>query len=381
MQLGALKESIDGLVSAGPSAFGDADSMEALHREMARLEAVVTAASACFDTGGDWAVDGAQTAAAWLATRCHLPGGVARRRVRLGRTLRDLPVCAKAWMAGEINVAHVSAIANVRRPATEEALARDEELLVDDARQFRFEGFARLLAYWEQHADPDGSEDAEDRRSERRGVHLSESFDGMWFGKMTLDPISGAIVNDELRRLERELFEADWARARTEKGTEPTIADLARTPAQRRADALVEMATRSRIAPAGGRRPAPLFSVLVGYETLHGRICELANGTVVAPGALVPWLDQAYVERVVFGLDGRIDVSATARLFTGATRRAIEIRDRGCTHDYCDRTPDECQGDHVVPYAANGPTTQDNGQLLCGFHNRLRQPRPPPRSA
>ena len=70
------------------------------------------------------------------------------------------------------------------------------------------------------------------------------------------------------------------------------------------------MATRSRRAPADGVRPAPLFSVLVGYETLHGRICELENGTVLAPGALVPWLESAYFERAIFSLGTRVDVSA-----------------------------------------------------------------------
>ncbi len=44
------------------------------------------------------------------------------------------------------------------------------------------------------------------------------------------------------------------------------IDELARTSGQRRADALVEMATRSRTAPAEGIRPAPLFSVFVSYE-------------------------------------------------------------------------------------------------------------------
>ena len=74
----------------------------------------------------------------------------------------------------------------------------------------------------------------------------------------------------------------------------------------------------------------------------------------------------------------RVEVSATARLFTGATRREIELRDRCCTHDYCDRPADQCQGDHIVPFARGGPTIQDNGQLRCGFHNRLREKRSPP---
>ncbi len=209
-------------------------------------------------------------------------------------------------------------------------------------------------------------------------MYLDASFGGMWMGKITLDPISGTIVADELARLERQMFEADWAQARCELGREPTTADLSRTFAQRRADALVEMATRSRTAPADGRRPSPLFTVLVGYETLHGRTCELANGTVISPGALVSWLDEAYIERAVFGPGRRVEVSPTARLFTGATRRAVELRDRECTHPYCDLPAGDCEVDHVLPFSEGGATIQENGRMLCDFHNRLRNQRPPP---
>jgi hypothetical protein len=138
------------------------------------------------------------------------------------------------------------------------------------------------------------------------------------------------------------------------------------------------MAIRSRTAPADGRRPLPLFSVFVGYETMHGRICELANGSVVTPGSLLPWLDEALVERAVFEPNGRVEVSATTRLFTGATRRAIELRDRHCMHDFCDVPLDRCQADHIELASQGGPTTQENGRLLCGYHNRLRNQRPPP---
>ena len=200
----------------------------------------------------------------------------------------------------------------------------------------------------------------------------------MWLGKMTLDPVSGAIVADELTRIEQKLFEADWAEAKDSLGREPTLLDLARTPSQRRADALVEMATRSKTAPANGRRPAPLFTVLVDYPTLAGRVCELARSFVVTPGSLVPWLDEAIVERAVFTPPGRVEVGIKSRLFMGATRRAIEIRDGDCTHPYCDGSRHDLQVDHIVPYAQGGPTTQENGRLLCGEHNRQRNQRPPP---
>ncbi len=87
----------------------------------------------------------------------------------------------------------------------------------------------------------------------------------MWLGSMTLDPIAGAIVSEELARLEAELFEADRSEAKARLGRDPLSGELARTPGHRRADALVEMATRSKSAPADGHRPAPLFTVLVDF--------------------------------------------------------------------------------------------------------------------
>jgi hypothetical protein len=378
MELDVLTETIDHLAASDPSIYADAESIEVLHRQLARLEAVTTEAVDVFDHSGTWALDGARTASAWVATRCRLPRGEARRRTRLGRQLADLPQCRRAWAAGEINAAHVSTIGALRRESTAEALERDEAILVDQAKSLRFDQFNRVAAYWEQHADPDGTDEAAERRRDRRDVYLTASFDRGYLGKMTLDETSGATVSGELTRLERELFEADWAEAKENLSRDPKVEELSRTSAQRRADALVEMAIRSRTAPADGQRPAPQFSVLVGYETFHGRICQLANGTVVSPGSLLQWLDEAYLERVVFRPGCRVEVSPTVRLFSGATRRAIEVRDQECVHPYCDTPAPDCQVDHIVPAAEGGPTTQENGRLLCGFHNRLRNQRPPP---
>jgi len=105
-------------------------------------------------------------------------------------------------------------------------------------------------------------------------------------------------------------------------------------------------------------------------------ICQLANGTVVTPGSLLSYLDAAWLERVVFDGPRRvIDVGVRRRLFAGATRRAVEVRDRECFHDFCDLPAEDCQIDHVEPYAAGGLTTEENGRPACAFHNRERHRR------
>jgi len=375
MNLGVLTEVVDGLVGCDPSGLADPESIVELRRQMDRLEAVAARATAAFDASGEWRADGARSAATWLAVTCRRPRGEVSRDVRAGRVLRHLPVAEAAWLTGDINSAHVRLLAVVRRPATRDRLVADEAMLVDHAKTLGFAEFDRLLAYWEQHADPDGTDIDAYRQRDARRVQLSQSLGGMWFGDLRLDPLSGAGFSAELTRLERRLFEQDWAAARDRLGRVPTVEELGRTPGQRRADALVEMAARSAAAAAVGRRPRPLFTVLVDYDTLAGRVCELSDGTVIAPAAVLPWLDEALVERVVFDSPSRVlDVGIARRLFTGTTRRAVEVRDRFCYHGFCDLPSEACEVDHVIPWSQDGPTVQTNGRLACDHHNRNRPP-------
>jgi hypothetical protein len=342
----------------------------ALHRQLERLDAVATRAVAMFDATRDWEADGARSATAWIATRCRLPDHACRRRVQRGRGLRAAPMTEAAWVAGEVSQGHVDALLAARTPATVGAFERDEAVLVDFAVHLPFRHFQRATAYWRQLADPDGVElDAEARHAARR-LHLSQSTDGMWFLDGCLDPIGGAAVAGMLRRVEQELFASDWS---DREASLPL-----RTPAQRRADALVELSRRAGAVPAGARCPEPLFTVLVDYETLAGRVCELADeGAVVTPGELVGWLGEAWVERVVFDGPDRVkNIGVRRRIFTGATRRAVEVRDRECFHEFCDAPAGQGEIDHVVPYAAGGLTVESNGRAACRFHHRRRH-RPP----
>lgn len=67
-----------------------------------------------------------------------------------------------------------------------------------------------------------------------------------------------------------------------------------------------------------------------------------------------------------------IDVGAQRRFFTGALRRAIEIRDRICFHPSCDEVPQRPEVDHIDEAPKGGETTQENGQCGCDFHNLRR---------
>jgi len=367
----------DWLAENDSSLYCDATAIKALERQLSRFECTTALAVASFEQSGEWDRDGARTGTAWIDTTCHLPKYEARAQLRRGKALPELPVAAAAFASGDLGAAQVDVLVKVKSPVTQEALARDEAMLVQAGIDLKFAEFCRVVAYWEQHADPDGTEEADLARQARRDVYLVPSPDG-YLGKMNFGRIEGAIVSKELRRLEEELFLVDWAEAKERLGRDPRPHELARTPAQRRADAMLEMAVRSASAPADGRRPEPLFTVLIDYPTLLGRISQIEGGPVVTPGSLLPWIDEALFERIVFAPNTRIECSVTSRFFTGATRRAVEVRDLECQHEFCDLSAEKCQIDHIVPWSEGGLTEQSNGQVLCEYHNRLRYERPPP---
>jgi len=375
---------LDGLANTDLAALTDGDILEALedvYRAESRLVAQKARLVGEADARHAHAAERAQSLSQWIAHRCGVPAGAARNDLMLARSLRHLPDTAGKLADGDIGRHQATVIArHHQNPRTTEALERDEAMLAGEAARLPWPLFKRVAAYWGQLADPEGTDDDAEERRCRRRVKLRQGWGNDWAVDGLLDPIGGTVVDTALRRIEDELFAEDRAEAIARLGRTPHPFELRRTVDQRRADALVEMARRAMATPPGSRRPAPLVTILVGYETFAGRVCELADGAVVAPSDVAALLDDAVIERAVFEGPSRVMDIGEQRLFTGALRRAIELRDRTCTHPYCDAPVWRCDVDHKIPYAAGGPTTQDNGRLYCPFHNHDRQKpwHPPP---
>ena len=351
-----------------------------LHRVSARLRAIELSLTRAFDRRQAFRTDGSRSMAAWLARRCNTSPRSAKAQAGLARRLGLMPLTAAALAAGDIDEKHVEVLgrrADSSRPAVAAAFPAAETDLVELAKTLPFVDFVRAVRYWEDLVDEDAAEDQAESDHAARRFHCSETFRGNHALDGRLDVIGGTVFATALRRLEDELFGADWEAAKAVHGDATVLGDLARTPAQRRADALVEMARRAMAAPPGARLPEPLITVAVGLETFTGRVCELFNRTVVTPGQVARLLDAAYVERAVFAAPDRIiELGQHERFFRGGLRRVIEIRDRHCQHPGCRRPADECEVDHIVPWAHGGLPIQRNGRLLCGPHNRHRNKEP-----
>ena len=73
---------------------------------------------------------------------------------------------------------------------------------------------------------------------------------------------------------------------------------------------------------------------------------------------------------IVLGGKGEVlDVGRSQRLFTRKLRRAITARDGGCAAPDCSIYAPWCEAHHIQHWEHGGPTSVDNGVLLCSHHH------------
>jgi Domain of unknown function (DUF222) len=335
-----LDTAITDLLDVDPAELSDPELHElvvGLQRHHSRLAALRATLISAWDARGVWADDGSRSPASRLAREASLSVRTAKVELSRARNLRSMPHTTAALSDGSLSTDHVDLLARANTGSRTPWFADHEQTLVGQCQVLRFADCYRMVEYWRQRADAEATEDEGARLHDSRGASAAKTMDGMVDLRALMDPIGGSAFLDELQRLEHLLYLQD-----KKNGT-------MRTVRQRRADALVEMAVRSRTAHEGGLKPRPLITVLVGEQTL-AHLCQLACGTVVAPGLVVPLLSEADLERVVFDGPDRVIAVSRKRRFTGALRRAIEVRDRHCQHPSgCDEPADNCDVDHTTP--------------------------------
>ncbi len=245
-------------------------------RAEARLAAAKARLLAEWDRRKLWRSNGALRANVRLGNELGISPETAFVEMRRARKLRSMPHTFEAFARGDLSVDHVEMLCRANAGDLADQFPDSEKSLVEACVTQRFAAAARTIKYWRQYADPAGADFTGEQMRERRKLWWRRLPCGSISGGFRLDPVSAAIFTHELNHCERQLYRGEMA----EHG------EAIRALGQRRADALVEMATRSKTTPSNGKRPRPLYTVLVGYETFAGRLCELDDGTVLAPGQL-----------------------------------------------------------------------------------------------
>ncbi len=284
------------------------------------------------------------------------PAAVCRSRLGVAISLQGMPETRVAFAAGQIAESRVRLLAQAKELAPEE-FSRDEARLVAQTAVVSSQRLPQVLQEWRRSTDPEGTQAHVERRFACRALHLSDAWSGMLHLAGDLDPESGGIVQAALRSL------AEPAR--------PDPQDD-RTPAQRHADALVEICRRhldSTPSTASGR---PHLNITVPWEMLRkdSGLVDTEAGPISVETARRLACD-ATISRVTLQPDGTpAEAGPSRRVIPAPLRRALDLRDQGCTHPGCDVPARWCDAHHVQHWAHGGRTELANLRLLCRKHHR-----------
>ena len=310
-----------------------------------------------FNRRKDFAGDGYPSATAFLIHRCKMSPGRATRLVAQAKSLSQMTETARAWSDGRLSADQVRHLV-VAHDTNSEIFSEHEHGLVEAVEALGVHDTARAVTYWRQAVNTAAFEkDSADLHNMRR-VHLSKTFEGMGRLDGWLDPLSFEMV-----------------RAALDGATAPSTEADDRTPAQRRADALVDVARlaldEGRLPEKGGEKPHLLVMVSLDQLTSHGHgpsqgDAETVDGTVLSRSDLDYLSCDCSISRLVIGPNSEpLDIGRKSRVIPGAMRRAVIARDRHCQYPGCFRAARWCDVDHKIDWIHGGATKLSNLQLLC----------------
>lgn len=347
-----------------------------------------------------------------LATQAQVTPGEAATWVYAGRDITTHDAIREAALAGDVSVNQARAIDTVlgELPATltadQRAHAKQallERARVMDAKALSGQSRAILEEVAPEH---DAAEDELQRLdTQRRQAHAARTLTFVPDGR------GSVIIRGQLPVLDAAPFERlvqAYTTTRLSRehpadhpGTEPDT----RTPAQRRADALTALIAAHATAVAGPRPRAggedasreqngnrgrngnrlprlagdrPRVHVTMSYDHLHA---EAEQAGVLPDGARITAselrrlaCDADIVPVVLGGASEVLDVGREARLVTPEIRRALTLRDGGCTFPGCNAPAGGCEAHHIIPWWAGGATCLANLVLLCPHHHGTIEP-------
>ena len=339
---------------------------------------------------------------------------------RLGRVLTEYPVVGEALHAGHITVEHALQIGRLHQnPRVRPVVPAIAHVLADLAEHSSYDEFAEHVTRLIADLDQDGAFDDLKDSIEGRRARVVEVGGEVAVTAIGGDPIQAA----QMTAIFDAFAEAEYRRdveSRTERhGDDAAAHPLPRTASQRGFDALFAMFTAASASPEGRRFPDTVVNLVVDQDRAHDtlataglilpnerqialdddgeivdeeqllgdladaldddpeaflqRRCETARGTPVHQSVILRAMLTGHVRRVVLDAKGVvIDYGTKQRLFAGLARQAAMLLRRTCESPGCDMPAAWSQVDHNIEWADGGRTDQDNSNVVCGSHNRIK---------
>ena len=295
----------------------------------------------------------------WLQQHCTMSSSEASGTVKVARALPEMPSVMGNAVAGRVPWQSVRVLAQARDRHPDEFKAH-EDVFADIATYLSVKDLKRAVSHWEQQVNYDQALIDVQHLEAQRALYHSQTLDGLWATKATFTPEGGHIIKQTIDAL-----------------TDPTNLDAGelRSPAQRRADAMVDICSfylthNTDVVTSAGERPH--VTVTMDYEVLKGQAERLPeiDGTPVTPATMRRITCDAGIIPILLGSQGEpLDVGRKTRTIPSALRRALEQRDRGCTWDGCDAPLSWCDAHHIIHWVNGGETSLTNTRLLCRRHH------------
>jgi hypothetical protein len=339
-----------------------ADGAVEAHERVVRAEAERVAWVAEVIAREAYSDVGYLSALAFFVDRFGIGVGAAKGLISLAKALSEMPVVHAALCGGVLDVPRVRLLAGARE-ANPVLFAEAEETLVEAFSGLSMKDFATAVDLWRQNADLQAAEQDAQHLRDRRYLNVSPTFEGAVRIDGQLDPEAGQTLIDALRSITdpQQLNPSDT-----------------RTPGQRRADALTQMAAdhlaHGDTPVSGGFRPQ--VTVTASYETLvgfaDGAGCITEDCGLLSPETVRRILCDATVIPVVLGGNSLpLDIGRAKRTAPWWLRKLLEIRDKGCVIPGCQTRPRYCDAHHVIHWLFGGETKLENLCLLCARHHTL----------
>ena len=307
---------------------------------------------------GDHLLTG-QSACTWVASTCQISPTAAADRLCVGEQLESMPRVAEALGSGEIGYQAASVICHLQKHVSELEARIDEEMWIGNARRFSIKDLSGIAASTWHAVNPDGFCLDVEENFERRQLFISETA-GMYRVDGWLDSEAGAALKSAIEALAK-----------------PLGADDARTPRQRRADALTEMTYHALEAGTMPRRNGarPHINVNTTIEGLKGELgaaaSELQPGMPVSSKTVQRLACDGTLARILKADSVVVDVGRATRAVSPAQWRALKARHRTCAAPGCDRPINWTSPHHVEFWCRGGKSDLHNLLPLCYFHHRL----------
>lgn len=324
-----------------------AGSMAAIQRLINRLESCKHQLAEAADAACDSRLLGAGTTGTLIAAATTSNPAAGSAVVARSRALAVMPTMSEAFAQGRISGAHVQQI--VTWSGRIDGFADLEQGIVALAEASEPAELGRILQILAEQCRPETLDEDLSAARSKRGVSLSQLPDGRWRLDGHLDRISGQALTEVLAQF-----------------TDAPAPGDDRSPRQRRADALIDMAH----AAAANSRPLGVsgVTILVDIDQLPADVrARLEDGTPIGPDtweqlACTPELAVLFGHRRPEGFVP-LHLARTSRRANHHQWAALVARDRGCLR--CGRATRFCHAHHIKHWADGGFTDLPNLALLC----------------